>query len=86
MYMYDVPYVSLSLSHSLSSLPLRYVCNCLLFLTGVDTHSHGDDMLRPLPDDSATSVCPTRERLPVTGSSTSINWSTCLLIISMGQV
>ena len=60
--------------------------NCLPFLTGVDTRSHGDDMLRPLPDDSATSIRPTRERLPVTGSSTSINWSTCLLIISMGQV
>ena len=36
----------------------------------MDTRSHGDDMLRPLPDDSATSVRPTRERLPVTGSST----------------
>ena len=50
------------------------------------TRSHGDDMLRPLPDDSATSIRPTRERLPVTGSSTSINWSTCLSLIIMYTV
>ena len=51
--------------------------NCLAFLTGVDTSSHGDDMLLPLPDDSATSIYVPQERgCPVTGSSTSINWST----------
>ena len=70
MCMYDVYLMYLSLSHSLSSFPLRYVCNCLLFLTGVDTRYHGDNMLCPFPNDSATSVRPTRERLPVTGSST----------------
>ena len=44
--------------------------NCLLILTSVDTPSHGEDMLHPLPDNSPTSICPTRERLPVTGSNT----------------
>ena len=52
----------------------------------MDTRSHGDDMLHALPDDSATSIRPTRERLPVTGSSTSINWSTCLSLIIMYTV
>ena len=52
----------------------------------MDTCYHGDDMLHPLPDDSATSICPTRERLPVTGSSTSINWNTCLSLIIMYTV
>ena len=67
------------------SVYMYRVCNCTLPLSfsGMDPCSHGDDMLRPLPDNGSIGVCISREVVYIIRTGTSTDWCSSLFIINI---